>query len=106
MMKDNIFSAIPAKTNDEFFENILKNDAFTLERIVSMGHTTPAGQWYEQARDEWVILLQGRASLEIEGQDELLEMAAGDHIHLPAKLKHRVEWTDDQQTTVWLALHY
>jgi len=30
----------------------------------------------------------------------------GDYIHLPAHLKHRVEWTDPTTETVWLALYY
>ncbi len=102
----NIFSKIPPQFDEEVFENILQNNSFQLERIVSRGQATPKGQWYNQDRDEWVILLQGSAALKIEGHDELLKMRPGDHVHLPANLKHRVEWTDAQQTTIWLALHY
>jgi cupin 2 domain-containing protein len=27
-------------------------------------------------------------------------------VHIPAHKRHRVEWTDSCQPTVWLALHY
>jgi cupin 2 domain-containing protein len=30
----------------------------------------------------------------------------GDYVHIPAHRRHRVEWTEVGQTTVWLALHY
>ena len=102
----NIFACIPKHMLDEAFEVLLKTCEFKLERIVSRGHCTPAGQWYDQPRDEWVILLKGSAGLRIDGQDELVRLGPGDYVHLPAHLKHRVEWTDPESETVWLALHY
>ena len=100
----NIFSAIPSVLPDELFEVLAEGRAFTLERIVSQGHATPAGQWYDQSRDEWVILLKGGAGLLLAGEDEVRVLTPGDYIHLPAHLKHRVEWTDAE--TIWLALHF
>ena len=75
-----------------------------IERIVSQGHASPPGFWYDQDQHEWVIVLRGRARVRFE--DGLLEMAAGDCINIPAHRKHRVEWTTPEEPTVWLAVHY
>ncbi|KAB2839279.1 MAG: cupin, partial [Melioribacteraceae bacterium] len=34
------------------------------------------------------------------------ELKPGDYLNIPARKKHRVEWTDNAQKTVWLAIHY
>jgi cupin 2 domain-containing protein len=92
--------------SEEKFETLLQTPAFLLERITSLGHTTPLGQWYDQIRDEWVMLIQGAAQLRMENCESLVNLLPGDHIHLPAHCRHRVEWTDPDQETVWIALHY
>jgi cupin 2 domain-containing protein len=33
-------------------------------------------------------------------------MLPGAYVHIPAHRKHRVEWTDPNQPTIWLAVHY
>jgi cupin 2 domain-containing protein len=53
-----------------------------------------------------VILLSGNAGLLFEGETEVRVMRPGDYVHIPAHRRHRVEWTDREQKTVWLALHY
>ena len=106
MMLSNIYSSIPKALPRELFETLLQTQFFTLERIVSKGHATPAGEWYDQARDEWVVLLKGSAGLRIEGEPEVIALKPGDYLHLPAQLKHRVEWTAPAEETVWLALYY
>lgn len=70
-----------------------------------MGQATPEGIWYDQSTDEWVLLLQGSAKLHIEGQIDLVSMKAGDSLWLPAHSRHRVEWTDPHNSSIWLALH-
>ena len=59
----NIFADIPKQLPEELFECLLKRDNIIIERIVSNGQITPSGQWYDQTGDEWVILLQGEATL-------------------------------------------
>lgn len=100
----NLFQQLPNDKTQEHFEALLMQPGVKLERIVSNGQSTPEGEWYDQAWDEWVMILQGEAGLLIEGQ-ETLHMKAGDSIMLPAHCRHRVEWTSEQQTTLWLALH-
>ena len=102
----NLFADIPDRLPEELFETLLKNPFFKLERIVSKGHATSAGQWYDQAEDEWVLLLKGSAGLRFKEQEDLVILKPGDHLHLPAHCLHRVEWTDSGVETVWLALRY
>lgn len=77
-----------------------------LERIVSTGHATPPGEWLDQARDEWVVVLRGSAGLRFDGEPAPRVMRAGDHVLIGAHRRHRVEWTDASEPTVWLAVHY
>ena len=79
---------------------------FRLERIVSAGQATPPGEWYDQDTHEWVALLTGGAGLRFEDEAEPRVLAPGDYLLIPAHRRHRVEWTDPEPPTVWLALHY
>ncbi|ROL62322.1 cupin domain-containing protein [Bacteroidetes/Chlorobi group bacterium ChocPot_Mid] len=101
----NIFCDLP-ESSAEVFENLIQNDNFKLERIISRGQATAEGQWYDQSKDEWVMLLKGSAALKFEGDEELIILKPGDYILIPAHLKHRVEWTDKTTETLWLAIHY
>jgi cupin 2 domain-containing protein len=102
----NLFSGIPDKILQEISEILLKTPGFHLERIVSAGQATPKGQWYDQETREWVVLLSGAAGLLLEGEAEVRVLRPGDYLLIPAHCRHRVEWTDPEQRTVWLALHY
>ena len=102
----NVLSGLPAHLSEELYTTLLETPAFRIERIVSCGHSSPAGFWFDQERHEWVMLLQGAARLCIEGEEPSIELKPGDVIHLPAHRKHRVEWTTPDETTVWLAVHY
>ena len=101
----NFFGDIPEQLPEELFESILKQDNILIERIVSKGHVTPVGQWYDQAGDEWVMLLQGQALLLFEENQQLLRLAPGDYVLIPAHTRHRVEWTLPDFNTIWLAIH-
>jgi cupin 2 domain-containing protein len=101
----NLFTAIPTPGSAEEFLPLMSRQGVRVERIVSRGHATPAGQWYDQEADEWVVLLTGAAGLLIEDGAEVLEMKPGDWVLLPAHLRHRVEWTDPDHDTIWLAVH-
>lgn len=105
-MTKNLFADIPAELPNEFFETLTEGHNVRIERIVSRGHTTPAGQWYEQDEDEWVLLISGAATLAIEGETDPVRLAPGDHILLPARRRHRVLWTDPATDTVWVAVFF
>ncbi len=102
----NLFSEIPDTLSHERFEDILTSDHFRVERIVSAGHASPEAFWYDQETHEWVMVLQGSAGLSVEGVEGIVRLHPGDHLHIPARARHRVEWTDPDGITIWLAVHY
>ncbi len=101
----NIFKDIPEQLPEELIECIFKRDTIRIERIISKGHITPAGHWYDQEGDEWVILLQGQATVLYEKDNQSFALTAGDYLLIPAHTRHRVEWTAPELDTVWLAVH-
>jgi len=106
MTVGNIFSNIPKQIPDELFEMLAETAHCKIERIVSKSHSTPDTYWYDQEKNEWVMILKGSAGLLFEGSDEIVVMNAGDYVNIPAHSKHRVQWTDPKEETVWLAIHY
>ena len=105
-MTDNIYQDIPEKLSEELIEVLLERPGLKMERIVSKGHRTPDGSWYDQKTHEWVMVLTGSAGLKIKGQKGVKVLKPGDYVFLPAHEKHRVEWTDETVDTVWLAIHF
>lgn len=106
MKAENIFSGVPRKLQNEICQNMVETRTCRVERIISRGQCSPEGFWYDQEQNEWVILLAGRAALRFEGVDGLVELGPGDYLNIPAHKKHRVEWTDRDEASVWLAIHY
>lgn len=104
-MKSNIFENIPYNIPKEIFKPIIENDSVKIERIVSKGHLSPANFWYDQDKNEWVIVLKEKAILEFE-YDSRIELNEGDYLNISAHKKHRVSWTDPEQETIWLAVIY
>lgn len=105
MEKHNIYEALPQDLSQEVFEPLVTGSNILIERIISKAHVTPKGQWYNQPRNEWVMVMQGAAKLEfIDGK--IVELNAGEHINIAAHVKHRVAWTSEQSETIWLAVHY
>ena len=101
----NLLADIPTTLPEELVQTILGRPNLRIERIISQGHASPDGFWYDQETHEWVLLVRGAARLRIEGE-EPLEMTAGAFVNIPAHKRHRVEWTDPNQPTIWLAIHY
>ena len=100
---------LPSALPDEITQTLLAGGAFRLERIVSHGQQSPPGFWYDQDEHEWVMLLQGEATLRFEDfaeGDRLLRLTPGMHVTIPAHCRHRVEWTTPDADSVWLALFY
>jgi len=107
MQAKNIYlmESIPWAADQELFETLCSDQNHRIERIISHGHTTPPDQWYDQQENEWVLLIQGKASLEFEN-GEMLHLGAGDYIFLPARLRHRVAYTSKRPPCIWLAIHF
>ena len=101
----NLFADLPVSLPEELCQTLLNAASVRIERIVSDGHCSPEGFWYDQETHEWVLLVSGAARLRFEGE-EPLQLTAGSFVNIPAHKRHRVEWTDPIQPTIWLAVHY
>jgi cupin 2 domain-containing protein len=96
----------PVKRSDTEVVEVLKQRAgMSIEHIISTGQSSPPGFWYDQPGDEFVVLLAGSAVLRFEERGDLVEMNPGDWIEIPARVRHRVESTQVDPPTVWLAVH-
>lgn len=97
--RGNLFAQAGAPPEGERFETLLQHKNLVIERIISSSHITPTA--YVQAQDEWVVLLQGEAVLEVDGLRHALK--SGDHLFLAAGLAHTVLSASDG--ALWLAVH-
>ncbi|MSP47542.1 MAG: cupin domain-containing protein [Xanthobacteraceae bacterium] len=102
----NLFAGMPGTLAAEQITALLTAPNVRIERIVSHGQASPPGFWYDQPQAEWVIVLAGSAAIAFEGEAPPRTLRSGDHLHIPAHTRHRVEWTDVSEPTVWLAVHY
>lgn len=105
----NLFAELPAPPTGEVFAELLRLELTPsqsggrvwIERIVSSA--TPEPVLYDQSQDEWVLLLQGRARLWVDGVERVL--GPGDYLFIPAHRPHRVLETSAEPRCVWLAVH-
>ena len=104
MSPSNLLNPLPAALRDEMVDVLLRQASLRIERIVSRGQYSAPDFWYDQEQAEWVLLIQGAARLEF--AQHMVSLQAGDYLHIAAHEKHRVDWTDPEQDTVWLAVFY
>jgi cupin 2 domain-containing protein len=88
----------------EHVDILLRSGDVTVERIVSSGHASPPGSWYDQDWDEWVAVVQGRGVLSFD-DGTLTSLAEGESAFLPAHKRHRVQSTSADPPCIWLAVH-
>lgn len=101
---NNIFKLPDSLPDREVSESLITDRGILIERIISTGQCSPPGFWYEQERDEWVVLLQGESELLWEdGRRRIL--IAGNWVFIPAGERHRVERTTVNPPCIWLAVH-
>jgi len=105
MLKKSILQDIPSDLKDELFEDILVSDNLKIERIVSLGHTSPKEGWYKQDKNEWVILLDGEATISFKNSNDV-KLTKGDYLNIPLHVEHKVSWTKPNYKTIWLVIFY
>jgi len=105
MILGNVFRSIPEDLTEEVFDILAQSKDVKIERIVSKGQSSPSSRWYEQEQNEWVIVLKGEAVISFEHGKEI-DLKVGNYINIPAYTKHRVNWSDPNTETIWLAVHY
>ena len=101
---DNLFAELPSMLPEELIEKLIDTPNVRIERIVSTGHASPPGFWYDQSENEWVVVLRGEAILEF--VEETRMMRPGDYVFIPAHCKHRIIGTSVDEPTVWLAVFF
>jgi cupin 2 domain-containing protein len=97
----NIFSANMTDPNIEVFDTLLNTPNVKIQKITSNGQTSSS--WYEQEKDEWVVLLEGSAILVFEDKQEL-HLKKGEFVHIPKMKKHKVTYTSSP--AIWLAVYF
>ena len=102
----NLLRDLPDAGASEITDALVARPGLRIERIVSFGQANPEGFWYDQAEAEWVVLLAGAARLRFEDETQARALGPGDWVEIAAHRRHRVEWTDPDQPTVWLAVFY
>jgi cupin 2 domain-containing protein len=103
---DNLFAALAPEAGEETSIGLLSRPGVRIERIVSTGQASAPGFWYDQPQGEWVVVLRGEAMLRFEDEAAPRRLGPGDFVDIAPRRRHRVEWTDPRQPTVWLAVHY
>jgi cupin 2 domain-containing protein len=101
----NLFADIAKILETEQFADLYAAPGIKIERIVSTGQATPPSEWLEQDWTEWVALLAGAAAIQLEGEPGPRTLEPGDWLLIPARKRHRVEWTELSGATIWLAVH-
>jgi len=100
----NLYSLPDRLPDKEIADDLVPGRSVRVERIISSGQSTPPGDWYDQDADEWVALLQGQAVLTY-SDGRTVTLGAGDHLIIPAHVRHRVEQTSGDPPCIWLAVH-
>jgi cupin 2 domain-containing protein len=103
--RGNLLTGLPPRQAEEQVERLIDGPGMRIERIVSTGQASPPGFWYDQPDDEFVVLLAGSARLRFEKDGLTLDLGPGDWVEIPAHVRHRVESTQADPPTVWLAIH-
>jgi len=94
----NIYDTMTPKSG-ETFTTLLKHKNIKINRIVSSSDVEPVE--YIQEEDEWLVLLEGEATLLVDKKEEIL--TKGETLFIPAKTPHTILKTSSG--TVWLTVH-
>ena len=105
LRRGSLLSDLTVPAADERFDRLLDRPGVRIERIVSTGQASPPDFWYDQDDDEFVVLLTGAAKLRFEEDARVFDLAPGDWVEIPARTRHRVDYTQAEPATVWLAVH-
>lgn len=103
MTTGNLYQSLPTPgAQVEEFTELFMSPHVRVERIVSHGHQSPEGFWYDQEENEWVILLEGEAEILFQDPEECTILGKGDWLLIPRHKKHRV--TRTSSPAIWLAV--
>jgi len=83
----------------ETFTPLLEHKNVKIIRIISANDFE--SMEYIQDEDEWVVLLEGEATLRFSSEKRILKK--GESLFIPAKTAHQIE--EIKHGTIWLAVH-
>jgi len=98
MIRGRLFPGSSAPVRGEHVEGLARVGNVVIEQILDGVVDEPVD--YDQDHDEWVVLLEGAAELEVNG--ETLRLEQGDWVLLPRQTPHRLMRTTEG--TSWLAV--
>ena len=94
----NIYDYITPK-NGETFTTLLEHKNIKINRIVSSDKLEE--KIYRQEEDEWLVLLEGEATLLLDKEEKSIKK--GDTLFIPSNTPHQVLRT--KSGTLWLTVH-
>jgi len=98
----NIFELPRLPLNEELTTILAESDSVRIERIISTGQTT---DWYDQDETEFVLLLDGNATLDFDDGQQV-ELGKGDWLTIKPHRRHRVTFTSTQPPCIWFCVFY
>jgi cupin 2 domain-containing protein len=99
LLQGHLFSDAAPPYSGERFDTLVRLGKLHIERIVSAAGVVSST--CVQPQDEWMLLVQGEAVLDVDGAVHAL--TPGDHVFLPAGVPHQVLSTS--QGAMWVAVH-
>ena len=102
----NLLSTPCPPPGEEAMQVLASAETWKLLLIASNGYQSPSDEWMDQSDHEWVLVLRGSACVALQDPDRIVDLSPGDHLSLPPHQRHRVERTDPDPGTLWLALHW
>ncbi|EMI41403.1 cupin domain-containing protein [Rhodopirellula sp. SWK7] len=106
--RGNLLAPPTVTGSEEVVQTIDQSSHTRIERIISNGQCSPPGFWYDQDEHEWVTVISGQAMIRFDdhGDESTIHLKPGDHLMIEAHRRHRVEWTDTEEPTIWIAVFY
>jgi cupin 2 domain-containing protein len=98
----NIFDLPKLPLPEELTTVLAENSNARIVRIVSTGQVS---EWYDQTETEFVVLLEGNATVEFEN-GKTIALEKGDTLLIQPHEKHRVSFTSNEPPCVWLCVFY
>ncbi|MCW8847264.1 MAG: cupin domain-containing protein [Sedimenticola sp.] len=97
----NLLKSADQPIRQEQLETLIETRHIRLQRILS-----PAAfrsELFQQAEDEWLVVLQGQGTLQMD--ERIVDLDTGDSLLIPAGTPHRVLSTSTDPLCIWLTLH-
>lgn len=94
----NIYALENPLPNAEHFATLHQNKSIKIQAIRS--HLLQPGEHYNQAQDEWVLLIRGRAQLRVD--EKVIDLEEGESFFLPKHTPHQVLFTSED--ALWLGV--